>query len=89
SSVIAFVLNNDHRKMVHFTEHFFNPQLDWYKPLLAQAFDIDGHARAATLIHEFAHQFSKAEDFASLESRRPFADLITTITLYGLAVRHQ
>ena len=89
SSVIAFVLNNDHRKMVHFTEHFFNPQLDWYKPFLAQAFDIDGHARAATLIHEFAHQFSKAEDFASLESRRPFADLITTITLYGLTVRHQ
>jgi hypothetical protein len=89
SSVIAFVLTNDHRKMVHFTEHFFDPQLDFYKSALSQPFDVDGHARAATLIHEFAHQFAQAEDFASLEARRPFADLITTLTLYGLGMQHE
>ncbi|MFJ2486597.1 dermonecrotic toxin domain-containing protein [Pseudomonas sp. NPDC087639] len=89
SSIIAFVLSNDDRKMVHFTENFFNQQLDSYKSILGQPFDIDGHAQAAILIHEFAHQYSKAEDFATLESRRPFHDLITTFTLYGLAMKHE
>ncbi|WLH38168.1 hypothetical protein PSH79_13035 [Pseudomonas sp. FP2196] len=89
SPIIAFVLTHDDRKMVHFTENFFNQKLDSYKTVLGQPFDIDGHAQAATLIHEFAHQYSKAEDFATLESRRPFHDLITTFTLYGLAMKHE
>lgn len=88
SSIIAFVLNNDQRKRVHFTEHFFNPALDRYNAVMTQPFDVDAHAQAATLIHELAHQFCKAEDIASLESRRPFADLISTVTLLGLSMRH-
>ncbi|TMU83275.1 hypothetical protein FGA82_01260 [Pseudomonas fluorescens] len=87
SSIIAFVLTNDEKKMVHFTENFFYPQLDWYEPVLSEAFDIDGHSQAATLIHEFAHQYSKAEDIASLEARRPFHDLIATFTSYGRAIQ--
>jgi hypothetical protein len=87
SSIIAFVLNNDDQKKVHFTENFFHPLLDWYKPVMPADFNIDGHAQAATLIHEFAHQFSNAEDIASLEARRPFHDLINTITSYGRIIR--
>ncbi|WP_454562077.1 dermonecrotic toxin domain-containing protein [Pseudomonas sp. AIG] len=87
SSIIAFVLNNDDLKKVHFTENFFHPQLDGYKPVVPADFNIDGHAQAATLIHEFAHQFSKAEDIATLEARRPFHDLITTLTSYGRAIQ--
>ncbi len=89
SCVIAFVLNDDHRKMVHFTENFFNPQLSWYAPSLIEPFDIDGHAQAATLIHEFAHQYSKAKDIATLEARRPFHDLIETLTVYGQTIEQE
>ncbi|WP_460928679.1 dermonecrotic toxin domain-containing protein [Pseudomonas sp. MC6] len=89
SSIIAFVLNNDDQKKVHFTENFFHPQLDGYKPVMPADFNIDGHAQAATLIHEFAHQFSNAEDIASLEARRPFHDLITTLTSYGRAIQEE
>ncbi|MFJ2479006.1 dermonecrotic toxin domain-containing protein [Pseudomonas sp. NPDC087598] len=89
SPIIAFVLTNDDKKNVHFTEHFFNQQLDLYEGFLAEPFDVAGHAQAATLIHEFAHQFSKAEDFASLEARRPFADLIEDLTHYGQSLRSE
>jgi len=50
---------------------------------LLEPFDVDGHAQASTLIHEFAHQFSKALDIASLRAREPFSDLISTITAPG------
>ncbi|WP_339452580.1 dermonecrotic toxin domain-containing protein [Pseudomonas sp. EA_5y_Pfl2_R50] len=83
TGLIAFVLDNDLRQTVHFTERFFNQELDWYKVGLTQPFNVDGHAQAATLIHEFAHQTTKAVDIASLEARRPFADLIATVTRYG------
>ncbi|WP_408980399.1 hypothetical protein [Pseudomonas sp. B21-051] len=85
SGVIAFVLGGDLRKKVHFTEKFFNQGLEWYETGLTEPFNVDGHARAATLIHEFSHQFSKTVDIASLEARRPFADLIATVTGYGAA----
>ncbi|MCU7251358.1 dermonecrotic toxin domain-containing protein [Pseudomonas koreensis] len=85
SDVIAFVLDGDAKKKVHFTEKFFDQQLDWYKSGLTDPLDVDSHAQAATLIHEFAHQFSKALDIASMEARRPFTDLISTVTGYGLA----
>ncbi|MBP5946820.1 hypothetical protein ICA15_22630 [Pseudomonas sp. P116] len=89
STTIAFVLGNDSKKKLHLTEHFFNPGLVEYDSSTLQPFDINGHAQASTLIHEFAHQFSKAEDFASLESRRPFVDLIKIDTLKGLSMKHQ
>ena len=81
--VIAFVLNGDEKKLVHFTEHFFNQQLGQFKNHLLEAFDVDGHAQASTLIHEFSHQYSKALDIASLRAREPFSDLISTITPAG------
>ena len=62
--------------IVHFTEKFFDQQLDWYKSSLTQPFDVDGHGQAAILIHEFAHLFSEAVDIAYLESRLPFSDLV-------------
>ena len=87
SGVIAFVLINDDKKNVHFTENFFNQQLQQYDGFLSQPFDVSGHAQAATLIHEFAHQFSDAQDIVTLEARRPFADLIDTLTHHGREMR--
>ncbi|WP_432219553.1 dermonecrotic toxin domain-containing protein [Pseudomonas kribbensis] len=81
--VIAFVLDGDENKLVHFTEHFFDQQLGRFKNHLLEAFDVDGHAQASTLIHEFSHQYSKALDIASLRAREPFSDLISTITPAG------
>ncbi|MEJ5059912.1 MULTISPECIES: dermonecrotic toxin domain-containing protein [unclassified Pseudomonas] len=87
ANLIAFVVDQDSRKNVHFTERFFDQQLDWYKSCLTEPFNVDGHSQAATLIHEFAHLFSKAVDIASLEARRPFSDLVTPITGYGRAMK--
>lgn len=56
--VIAFVVSEDAQRAVHFTEHFFNQQLDMYEGALTETFDITAHAQAATLIHEFSHLFS-------------------------------
>ncbi|MHC8371902.1 dermonecrotic toxin domain-containing protein [Pseudomonas sp. MDT1-85] len=80
-STIAFVVHNDAQKHVHFTERFFDPQLDWYNSFLSEPFNVDNHAQAATLIHEFSHLYSKTVDIATLESRRPFSDLIVDITV--------
>ncbi|WP_330165041.1 hypothetical protein [Pseudomonas fluorescens] len=84
----AFVVRNDARRHVHFTEKFFDQQLELYRHMLTQPFDIEGHAHAANLIHEFAHLFSNAIDITYLEARRPFTDLINTITGLGEATRH-
>ncbi|NWC85157.1 hypothetical protein HX793_27955 [Pseudomonas reactans] len=86
--VIAFTIASDRTKQVFFTELFFDQQLDEYANLLTEAFDIDGHARAATLIHEFAHIYGRAEDIASTEARLPFADLIETLTAKGRAAQN-
>lgn len=86
-NLIAFVLDKDQQRNVHFTERFFDQQLDWYKSCLTEPFNVDGHSQAATLIHEFAHLFSAAVDIASLESRRPFSDLVAPITAYGKAMK--
>ena len=75
--VIAFVVTEDKLQHVHFTELFFNPGLDEYKGKMTERFDIVTHSQAATLIHEFSHLYSKTWDFANLESRRPFSDLIS------------
>lgn len=87
SNLIAFVLGDDLRKSVHFTERFFNQELDWYETALEGTFNVAGHAQAATLIHEFAHQASNAIDIASLESRRPFTDLIPEVTGEGAKLK--
>lgn len=87
NDLIAFVLDNDTRKYVHFTERFFEQGLDWYKSCLSEPFDVNAHSQAATLIHEFGHIYSKALDIATLEARRPFSDLIAPITGYGAAMK--
>jgi len=87
--LIAFVMDKDDKKNVHFTERFFDQQLDWYKSCLTEPFDVDGHSQAATLIHEFAHLYCKAVDIASLEARRPFLDLIAPITGFGAAMKNR
>ncbi|MFM9380701.1 dermonecrotic toxin domain-containing protein [Pseudomonas sp. UV AK001] len=81
--IIAFVVDGDEKKLVHFTEHFFDQQLGRFNNHLLEAFDVDGHAQASTLIHEFSHQYSNALDIASLRAREPFSDLISTITYAG------
>ncbi|MGY2438349.1 dermonecrotic toxin domain-containing protein [Pseudomonas sp. SDO52101_S400] len=87
--VIAFVLDGDTEKRVHFTEHFFKQQLDHYKPFMFEQFDVDGHAQASTLIHEFSHQFSNTLDITTLRAREPFSDLISTITSGGLKLYNE
>ena len=87
NDLIAFVLDNDTRKYVHFTERFFDQGLDWYKSCLTEPFNVDAHSQAATLIHEFGHIYSKALDIATLEARRPFSDLIAPMTGYGAAMK--
>ncbi|WP_085727069.1 dermonecrotic toxin domain-containing protein [Pseudomonas sp. R37(2017)] len=87
SNMLAFVLDKDQQRNVHFTELFFDQRLDWYKSCLTEPFNVDGHSQAATLIHEFAHLFSKAVDIAYLEARRPFSDLVAPITAYGSAMK--
>ena len=87
ADLIAFVVDQDSQKTVHFTEKFFDQQLDWYKSCLTEPFNVDGHSQAATLIHEFSHLFSKTVDVASLEARRPFSDLVAPITGYGRAMK--
>lgn len=79
----AFVLDGDPERKVHFSELFFEPHLDWYKTGTTEPFNVDGHAQAALLIHEFAHLVSNAIDITMVESRRPFADLISVATPQG------
>ncbi|WP_096515367.1 dermonecrotic toxin domain-containing protein [Pseudomonas izuensis] len=89
SEVVAFVDTRDPIKRVHLSEHFFDQQLDWYKSSLIEPFDVDAHSQASTLIHELAHQTIKAVDIVYVEARRPFSDLVETITGYGQALRQQ
>lgn len=81
--VIAFVLDGDQQKKVHFTQHFFNQGLEEYAPVVAQGFDIDGHAQAETLLHELAHQICNAWDIATLRGREPFSDVISPVSPTG------
>lgn len=87
SKTIAFVVEKDAEKKVHFTEHFFDQELDWYKSCLSEPFNVDGHGQAASLIHEFAHLYSEAMDIAYVEARRPFSDLVSPITAFGAAMK--
>ncbi|PCR95930.1 hypothetical protein CP336_13055 [Pseudomonas fluorescens] len=81
--VIAFVLDGDQQRKVHFTQHFFDQGLEEYAPVVAQGFDIDGHAQAETLLHELAHQICNAWDIATLRGREPFSDVISPVSPTG------
>lgn len=82
-NTVAFVFNEDKRKIIHLTELFFNPGLDAYTPYLPARFNVDSHARAVTLIHELSHLLFKTEDYGSVEAFAPFPDLINTTTADG------
>ena len=82
-NVIAFAIQTDMQKRVYFSDAFFDPELDDYKFFVPQHFEVDAHAQAVTLIHEFSHHFAKTIDIAYLEARLPFTDLIDTATQAG------
>jgi hypothetical protein len=82
-NTVAFVFNEDKRRIIHLTELFFNPGLDPYTLYLPARFNVDSHARAVTLIHELSHLRFKTEDFGSVEALAPFPDLIDTSTANG------
>ncbi|MGJ7513661.1 dermonecrotic toxin domain-containing protein [Pseudomonas baetica] len=87
SNVVAFVNVHDPDKRVHLSEHFFNQGLEWYESSMTEPFDVKAHAMAAGLIHEVAHQVKKAVDIVYVEARRPFSDLVETITGEGQAMK--
>lgn len=86
-NTVAFVFNEDKRRIIHLTELFFNPDMDAYTPYLPARFNVDSHARAVTLIHELSHLLFKTEDFGSVEAIAPFPDLINTTTAIGQALK--
>lgn len=86
-NTVAFVFNEDKRRIIHLTELFFNPDMDAYTPCLPTRFNVDSHARAVTLIHELSHLLFKTEDFGSVEAIAPFPDLIDTTTAIGRALK--
>jgi hypothetical protein len=82
-NTVAFVFKQDRRRIVHFTEQFFNPELDAYTAFLPPRFNVDSHARAVTLIHELSHLVCDSEDFVFVQAISPFPHLIDTSTADG------
>lgn len=85
NEVIAFVVKGDLQNRVFFTDLFFDQrelQIK-YAHLLTTPFNVAGHSRAASLIHEFSHLYSRTEDITYTEARRPFPDLINLRTRVG------
>jgi len=80
----AFVIPEGADRKIYLLEHFFNTRMSTYLPHLTVPFDLDDHARAATLIHEMSHLVSGTEDIAYLDSMRPFLDIINRGTADGL-----
>lgn len=80
---VAFVFKEDKRKILHLTEHFFNPCMDVYTDVLPPRFNVDSHARAVALLHELSHLICDSEDLVSAEAMAPFPHLIDTTTTKG------
>ena len=77
---IAFTIPADVERKIYLAGGFFSTESHIYQPHLITPFDIDAHARAATLIHELTHIVCRTEDIAYLESERPFSDLLDVTT---------
>ena len=89
SDVVAFTDLDDPLKRVHFTEHFFvPPKLHEYEAHLTQPFEIIAHSHASTIIHELSHQAKATADIVYVEARRPFLDLVETVTQKGQHLVH-
>jgi hypothetical protein len=86
-NTVAFVFKDDKRRIVHFSEHFFNPKMDAFTAFLPPRFNTDSHARAATLIHELSHLICDSEDLSMVYAMGPFSDLVDTTTAEGLLVK--
>ena len=80
----AFVIPEDREQKIYLLDLFFNTHMSTYQGHLNVPFDIDDHARAATLIHEMSHLVSNTEDIAYMDAMRPFRDLINRGTAEGL-----
>jgi hypothetical protein len=81
---IAFVIPEDAERKIYLLDRFFNTGMDQYREHLTAPFDLEDHARAATLIHEISHLASNTEDIAYMDTIRPFVDLIHRGTAEGL-----
>ena len=81
---VAFTIPEDVGQKIYLLAPFFHTGMLDYQSHLNAPFDLEDHARAATLIHEISHYVSKTEDFAYLDSMRPFVDLIQRGTAEGL-----
>jgi hypothetical protein len=77
---VAFTIPADLERKLYLSTGFFSTGFHLYRPHLIIPFDIDAHARAATLIHELTHIVCGTEDIAYLESERPFHDLLNVTT---------
>ena len=77
NDTFAFVIPEDAEQKIYLLDLFFETGMSVYASNLNAPFDIDDHARAATLIHEMSHLVSNTEDIAYLDSPRPFLDLIS------------
>ncbi len=86
-NTVAFVFKKDKRRIIHLTEHFFNPKMDGYTAFLPPRFNVDAHARAATLIHELSHLVCDSEDLSLVYAMGPFSDLVDTATANGQLVK--
>ncbi|HEX8596108.1 MAG TPA: hypothetical protein VF682_22920 [Pseudomonas sp.] len=75
---VAFVIKNDPLQRIYFTERYFQTPAFRLKPWTAGhgGFDMDGHYRAASLLHELSHLVNDSHDIAYLEAGAPFRDLL-------------
>ena len=80
----AFVIPEDRGRKIYLLDLFFHTRMTSYQGHLNAPFDIEDHARAATLIHEMSHLVSNTEDIAYMDAMRPFLDLINRGTAEGL-----
>jgi hypothetical protein len=77
-STMAFVMKTDPKRRIYLTERFFQvpPFRLKSESVMRHRFDVGAHYRAASLIHELAHQVNQAHDIAYVESSAPFPDLL-------------
>jgi hypothetical protein len=86
----AFVIPADPQRRVFLTERFFRtPVYRLESQADLEGFDLEAHARAATLIHELSHLVLDTKDLAYIESEAPFPDLLRTNTVANSRIREQ
>ena len=80
-NTFGFVAPKDPKRKIYLAEKFFASSFEHYRSHLSDAhFPIGAHSRSMTLIHELSHIVCKTVDISYLDTGRPFADLIGTVT---------